>query len=78
MGEVAAAGLDPAGAGGGDAAMMGQTQGYRVMHFWNNDVLANPEGVFSVIADDLRRHHPTRRCAPTTPIKGEVNEDKGL
>jgi hypothetical protein len=26
--------------------------------FWNNDVLANPEGVHTVIAEHLREHHP--------------------
>jgi very-short-patch-repair endonuclease len=29
-------------------------QGYRVMRFWNNDVLSNIEGVLTVIDDELR------------------------
>jgi very-short-patch-repair endonuclease len=31
-----------------------QSQGYRVMRFWNNDVLSNIDGVVSVIDDALR------------------------
>jgi very-short-patch-repair endonuclease len=36
-----------------DAARDGwlQAQGFRVLGFWNNDILANPEGVASVILD---------------------------
>jgi very-short-patch-repair endonuclease len=30
-----------------------RAQGYRVMRFWNNDVLSNIEGVLTVI-DELR------------------------
>src|SRR5665213_868094 len=48
-----------------------QTQGYRVLRFWNNDVLANPEGVFSVIAEDLRRHHPHPALRADLPHRGE-------
>lgn len=33
--------------------------GYRVIRFWNNDVLANPEGVLRVIGDALRKPLPT-------------------
>jgi very-short-patch-repair endonuclease len=31
-----------------------RTQGYRVMRFWNNDVLSNIEGVLTVIDEGLR------------------------
>jgi very-short-patch-repair endonuclease len=31
-----------------------RTHGYRVMRFWNNDVLSNIEGVLAVINDELR------------------------
>ena len=34
-------------------------QGYRVLRFWNNEVLDNPEGVRSVIAENLHRVTPT-------------------
>ena len=30
--------------------------GFRVLRFWNNDVLANPEGVMEVLAGALRRN----------------------
>ena len=32
--------------------------GYRVLRFWNNDILANPEGVAEKIARSLRHAHP--------------------
>jgi very-short-patch-repair endonuclease len=41
-----------------------QASGYRVLRFWNNDVLTNIEGVMTVIADvlaggeDPRAPHP--------------------
>jgi very-short-patch-repair endonuclease len=31
-----------------------RSQGYRVMPFWNNDVLSNIEGVLTVIDEELR------------------------
>jgi very-short-patch-repair endonuclease len=31
-----------------------RAQGYRVMRFWNNDVLSNIEGVLTVIDEELR------------------------
>jgi very-short-patch-repair endonuclease len=30
-----------------------EAQGYRVMRFWNNDALSNPDGVLETIADAL-------------------------
>jgi very-short-patch-repair endonuclease len=31
-----------------------RSQGYRVLRFWNNDVLSNIEGVLTVIDEELR------------------------
>ena len=44
-----------------------EAEGYRVIRFWNNDVLGNPDGVWVVIDSALQRHHPT----PTPPHQGE-------
>ena len=44
-----------------------QNQGYRILRFWNNEVLANLEGVHQTIADELGRITPTQ----PSPIKGE-------
>ena len=33
-------------------------KGYRVIRFWNNDVLGNEEGVLQTIADALKRDPP--------------------
>jgi very-short-patch-repair endonuclease len=44
-----------------------ENEGYRVIRFWNNDVLGNPEGVWAGIDAALRDRHPT----PTPPHQGE-------
>ncbi len=38
-----------------------EAQGYRVIRFWNNDVMANPDGVLQAIAAEIRlaRNTPT-------------------
>jgi BirA family biotin operon repressor/biotin-[acetyl-CoA-carboxylase] ligase len=36
-----------------------ESEGYRVLRFWNNDVLSNPAGVWTMIDAALRGHHPT-------------------
>ncbi len=44
-----------------------EAEGYQVLRFWNHDVLGNPDGVYSAIADAMLRRHPH----PASPIKGE-------
>ena len=44
-----------------------QDEGYRVLRFWNNEVLGNPDGVWTMIDGALRERHP----APTPPHQGE-------
>ncbi|WP_371420931.1 endonuclease domain-containing protein [Tardiphaga sp.] len=49
---------------------------YRVLRFWNNDVLGNIDGVLEVIATALAETppHPDRKGDPTSPRKrGEVS-----
>jgi very-short-patch-repair endonuclease len=41
-------------------------QGYRVLRFWNNEVLENLKGVRTMIAQGLLRDHPH----PTRPHQG--------
>ncbi len=43
-----------------------QKEGYRVLRFWNNEVLANLDGVHQTIADELGRITPTQ----TLPHRG--------
>ena len=50
-----------------DRTRLIQGEGYRVIRFWNNDVLANPEGVHTTIVNALDAHHPH----PASPIEGE-------
>ena len=47
-----------------------ESEGYRVLRFWNNEVLDNPEGVHSVIADNLHQVTPTQ----TLPYQGGGQE----
>ena len=44
-----------------------EKEGYRILRFWNNEVLANPDGVHQTIADELGRITPTQ----PSPIMGE-------
>jgi very-short-patch-repair endonuclease len=43
-----------------------QGQGYRILRFWNNEALSNPEAVHATIAQDLELHHPL----PPLPHRG--------
>jgi very-short-patch-repair endonuclease len=43
-----------------------QNQGYRILRFWNNEVLANIDGVHETIAEELGRLTPTQ----TLPHRG--------
>jgi very-short-patch-repair endonuclease len=40
-----------------------EKEGYRILRFWNNEVLANPDGVHQTIADELGRITPTHPSA---------------
>ena len=42
-----------------------QNQGFRILRFWNNEVLQNLEGVLERLRDQIIRHPPL-----TPPIKG--------
>jgi very-short-patch-repair endonuclease len=46
------------------------SEGYRILRFWNHDVLGNADGVASAIADALPKPHPH----PASPIEGEGTE----
>ena len=56
-----------------------ESEGYKVVRFWNNEVLRNAEGCMARLAQPVRRIHPyptsTRRQAAKSsypsPIKGE-------
>jgi very-short-patch-repair endonuclease len=43
-----------------------EAEGYRLIRFWNHDVIGNPDGVHSVIAAALADRHPH----PTLPHQG--------
>jgi very-short-patch-repair endonuclease len=49
-----------------------ESEGYRVLRFWNNDILNNLDGVIRAIADALSPPHPARASPESpTPSKGE-------
>ena len=47
-----------------------EAQGYRVIRFWNNEVMENVEGVLEAIASALSSS-PSRRFAPPSLSQGE-------
>jgi very-short-patch-repair endonuclease len=47
-----------------------ESKGFRILRFWNNDVLQNLEGVLEVIATSLS---VSEREGATKPRKGEVD-----
>ena len=53
---------------------------FRVVRFWNNDVLSNLEGVLTALAAELHNTpHPTSRLRspPPSPAGGEGKEEEG-
>jgi very-short-patch-repair endonuclease len=44
------------------------TEGYRLIRFWNHDVLGNPDGVAAAIAEALHERHPTQ----PSPSRGRL------
>ena len=50
-----------------------EAQGYRVLRFWNNEVLGNIEGVMQVISDALAERPPTPDPSPPRCARGEGN-----
>ena len=51
-----------------------EAEGYKIVRFWNNDVLGNLDGVYTVIAGVLREPHPH----PTLPHHGGGPKRRGL
>ncbi len=50
-----------------------ETQGYRVLRLWNNDVLGNTDGVVAAIRSALAKYppHATRPPPQPSPARGE-------
>jgi very-short-patch-repair endonuclease len=46
-------------------------RGFRVLRFWNNDVLENPGGVFEMISAALHTPHPPKPSVWTPPSPHE-------
>ena len=50
-----------------------QNQGYRILRFWNNEVLANLDSILQTIADELGRITPTQTLfLEPSPSRGRV------
>jgi len=45
--------------------------GWRVLRFWNSDVVQNPDGVFRAIVVALAESPPSPRPSPPTAVGGE-------
>jgi very-short-patch-repair endonuclease len=49
-----------------------ESKGYRVLRFWNNDILSNINGVAQVIATAISTPHPARALRESpSPSRGE-------
>jgi very-short-patch-repair endonuclease len=48
-----------------------EQEGFRVIRFWNHDVMDNLEGVLAAIAQALTLPPPSGRRAPPSPLQGE-------
>ncbi len=48
-----------------------ETQGYKVLRFWDNEVLSNIRGVLEVIGEKCKEHPPL-----TPPIKGGEQRER--
>jgi very-short-patch-repair endonuclease len=48
-------------------------KGFRILRFWNNDVLENASGVFEMICAELHTPHPPTAAqrVPPSPVPGE-------
>jgi very-short-patch-repair endonuclease len=42
-----------------------EAEGYRVLRFWNNDILQNPDGVLTAIAEALHDRSPPPNPPPS-------------
>ncbi len=42
-----------------------EAEGYRVIRFWNHEVLGDPEGVWTAVADALHDRHPLPSPPPS-------------
>ena len=54
------------------------SRGYRVLRFWNNDILGNSESVLQAIAEALKSPHPpaAMQRVPPSPSRGEGSGDR--
>jgi FeS assembly protein SufD len=54
-----------------------EAEGYRVIRFWNNEVLSNIEGVLAVIQKELSElTEKTEALTPTLSLKGEGEKER--
>ena len=51
-----------------------EREGFRVLRFWNNDVLRNTNGVLEVILSELATPSPGSLRSPPSPLRGEGKE----
>ena len=72
---------DPSSGAEASRARFLEAEGYRVLRFWNNEVLDNPEGVRAAIAESLQRVTPTGieplTPTPTLPHRGGGYQKSG-
>ena len=62
---------DPSSSKEAERSRFPQSEGYRILRFWNNEVMANLDGVHATIAGELSRINPTQ----TLPHRGGGLDD---
>ncbi|HET7124015.1 MAG TPA: DUF559 domain-containing protein [Bradyrhizobium sp.] len=57
-----------------------ESEGFRILRFWNNEVLSSTGGVLDVIMAAGINPYPGTplRCAPPSPTRGEGKNDSEL
>jgi very-short-patch-repair endonuclease len=52
-------------------------RGFRVLRFWNHDILKNPEGVLEALGEAVKDppHPPLASLGPPSPTRGEGKTD---
>ena len=55
-----------------------QARGYRVLRFWNNDVLGNIQGVMETIATAVREAGPPPRTPPRHASHGGRGDERAM
>src|SRR5436190_17334581 len=55
-----------------------ESEGFRILRFWNNDALGNTTGVLQAILSTLEAPLPARTCGPRHPLPASGARGSGV